>query len=89
MVHVDLGWVVETAEVIAGIESVVEIYSCAGNVDLIAIIRVPSVDQIEEIVANGIARLPGVSRTITYLVYKCHLRTDISAGFSLGIAADT
>ena len=50
----------EVAETLADLDGVSEVYSVAGNVDLIAIVRVREFDQIAEVIAGGISKVPGV-----------------------------
>jgi DNA-binding Lrp family transcriptional regulator len=40
LIHADNGRIPETAQAVADTEGVAEVYSCAGDVDLIAIVRV-------------------------------------------------
>ena len=40
LVHADADRIPETAQAIADLEGVAEVYSCAGDVDLVAVVRV-------------------------------------------------
>ena len=44
----------EVAENLANLEGVSEVYSVAGHVDLIAVVRVRQFDEIAEVIAGGI-----------------------------------
>ena len=48
----------EVAETLANLDGVSEVYSVAGGVDLIAIVRVREFDQIAEVIAGGISKVP-------------------------------
>ncbi|WP_433679564.1 Lrp/AsnC family transcriptional regulator [Nocardia sp. CA-119907] len=74
----------ETAQAVADTEGVTEVYSCAGDVDLIAIVRVRDHEQIAEVVTGRIDKTPGVARTTTHIAFKSYSSADIEAGFSLG-----
>ena len=74
----------ETAQALVDIEGVSEVYSCAGDVDLIAVVRVRDHERVAEVVTGEIDKTPGVLRTITHIAFKSYSRADVEAGFSLG-----
>src|SRR3712207_7842109 len=53
----------EVASAIADIDGVSEDYSTAGEVDLIAIVRVREFEQIAEVIAGQVNKVPGVLET--------------------------
>jgi len=63
---------------------VTEVYSCAGDVDLIAIVKVRDHAQIADVVTGGINKVPGVLRTATHIAFQSFSSADVEAGFSLG-----
>jgi DNA-binding Lrp family transcriptional regulator len=75
----------ETAQAIADIDPVTEVYSCAGDVDLIAIVRVTTHEDLAELVPGRISKIPGVLDTDTHIAFRSYSRRDIEATFSLGI----
>ncbi|MBL1077751.1 Lrp/AsnC ligand binding domain-containing protein [Nocardia sp. 2] len=74
----------ETAQALADIEGVAEVYSCAGDVDLVAIVRVRDHEQIAEVVTGRVNKTPGVLRTATHIAFKSYSSADVEAGFSIG-----
>ena len=74
----------EVAEAVADLEGVSEVYSVAGDVDLIAIVRVREFDQIAEVVAGRINKVPGVLETDTHIAFRSYSRHDLEAAFSIG-----
>ena len=50
----------EVAAALADLDGVSEVYSTAGEVDLIAIVRVREFDQVAEVIAGRINKVPGV-----------------------------
>ncbi len=74
----------EVAQRLANLEGVAEVYSVAGSVDLIAIVRVREFDQIAEVIAGGISKTPGVVNTETHLAFQAYSRHDLDAAFALG-----
>ncbi len=74
----------EVAEALANLDGVSEVYSVAGHVDLIAIVRVREFDQIAEVVAGRINKVPGVLETDTHIAFRAYSRHDLEAAFSIG-----
>ena len=77
----------EVAEEIAGLEGVSEVYSVAGDVDLIAIVRVREFDSIAEVIAGRLSKVPGVLHTDTHVAFRAYSRHDLDAAFSIGLEA--
>ncbi len=75
----------EVAETIAGLEGVSEVYSVAGDVDLIALVRVREFQQIADVVAGRINKVPGVLDTATHIAFRTYSRHDLEAAFSIGL----
>jgi len=74
----------EVAEAVADLDGVSEVYSVAGDVDLIAIVRVREFEQIAEVVAGRINKVPGVLETDTHIAFRSYSRHDLEAAFSIG-----
>jgi DNA-binding Lrp family transcriptional regulator len=74
----------EVAEQIADLAGVSEVYSVTGTIDLIAMIRVSSHDQIAEVVADQLNKVPGVLATETHIAFRAYSSHDLEAAFSLG-----
>ncbi|MDR1293844.1 MAG: Lrp/AsnC ligand binding domain-containing protein [Bifidobacteriaceae bacterium] len=75
----------EAAQAIAELDSVSEVYSVAGNCDLIAVVRVAHHDQLADVIADSVSKTPGVSATETYIAFRTYSRHDLEAAFSLGL----
>ncbi len=74
----------EAAQAIAELEGVSEVYSVAGEWDLVAIVRVPEHEDLARVIPQGIARVEGVVRTETLIAFKVYSRHDLEALFSVG-----
>ena len=75
----------EVAETLANLPGVSEVYSVAGGVDLIALVRVREFDQIAEVIAGGIDKVPGVINTDTHIAFRSYSRHDLDAAFAIGL----
>ncbi len=74
----------EVATAIADIEGVSEVYSVTGRIDLIALVRVRSHDEIADVVADRLNKVDGVKSTETHIAFRAYSRHDLEAAFSLG-----
>ena len=74
----------EVAETLAELPGVSEVYSVAGSVDLIAIVRVTEFDEIAEVIAGGIDKTAGVLGTDTHIAFRAYSQHDLEAAFSIG-----
>ena len=78
------GSVPDVAQALLEIPEVAEVYSVAGDVDLVAILRVKEYDTMAEVVPSKLQRLPGVRRTQTLMAFQCYSRHDLERMFSIG-----
>jgi DNA-binding Lrp family transcriptional regulator len=76
---------IETAQAIADIDGVSEVYSCTGDVDLIAIVRVRDHEEIANLVPGRIDKIPGVLDSNTHIAFRSYSRRDTEEGFSIGL----
>ncbi len=76
----------EVAETLANIPGVSEVYSVAGHIDLIAIVRVREFDEIADVVAGAISKTPGVLNTESHIGLRAFSRHDLEEAFTIGYA---
>lgn len=80
----DVHEIPETAQAVADIPEVTEVYSVAGEYDLVIMVRVREHDDLARVVSEGIAKTPGIMRTQTLVAFKVYSRHDVEALFSVG-----
>lgn len=85
LIHTAADRLTEAAEAIADLDGVNEVYSCAGDVDLIAMLRVHEHEDLAEIVPARINKVAGVQRTTTHIAFRSYSRRDTEATFSIGL----
>jgi DNA-binding Lrp family transcriptional regulator len=71
------------AKEVAGIDGVAEVYSVSGDWDLVAIVRVPEWERIAEVVAEQLAKVPGIERTYTLVAFRVYSRQDLDSAFDM------
>lgn len=78
------GRVPELAQQLLDISEVAEVYSVAGDFDLVAIVRVKEYDAMAEVVPGKLQLLTGIERTTTLMAFQCYSRHDLERLFSIG-----
>ncbi len=84
LIHAATDRIPETAQAIADIPGVSEVYSCAGDVDLIAVVRVEGHEVLAELVPGVIGKVEGVVDTDTHIAFRSYSRRDTEAAFAIG-----
>jgi DNA-binding Lrp family transcriptional regulator len=74
----------QVAERLAEMPGISEVYSVAGRVDLVAVIRVTNNDQMAEIVTSNLLKVAGITRTETLIAFRVFSRHDLEQMFSIG-----
>jgi DNA-binding Lrp family transcriptional regulator len=69
---------------LADVPGVAEVYSVAGEADLVAVLRVRQHDDLAEVVTGQIAGFPGITRTRTLVAFQSYSRHDLEAMWDLG-----
>jgi DNA-binding Lrp family transcriptional regulator len=70
---------------LAGIEGVAEVYSVAGEWDLVAIVKVPTYEQIAEVVTEQVLAVPGILRTQTLTAFRAYSKRDLEQAWDIGL----
>jgi DNA-binding Lrp family transcriptional regulator len=87
LIQVEVDEVVEAAQTIAELDGVSEVYSVAGEFDLVAIVRVAQHDRLAEVIPGGIGKVDGVARTETLIAFQVYSKHDLERLFSIGFDA--
>ena len=75
----------EVAETLANLPGVSEVYSVAGHVDLIAMVRVREFEQIAQVIAGSISKVPGVLNTESHIAFRAYSQHDLEEAFAIGL----
>jgi DNA-binding Lrp family transcriptional regulator len=76
----------EVAQALADLPGVSQVYSVAGGVDLIAVVRVRQFEEVAEVIAGRISKTPGVINTDTHIAFRAYSRHDLEQAFAIGFA---
>ncbi len=84
LLNVERDKVNDIAEQLADIKGVSEVFSVAGRLDLVALIRVRGNEDLANIVTNHIREIKGILSTETMLAFQVYSRHDLERIFSIG-----
>lgn len=84
LIRVERSKINETAEQLAVMSGVSEVYSVSGNFDLVAIVRVSTNEELSELVTQKMLKIDAILKTETMLAFKAYSRHDLDAMFSIG-----
>lgn len=85
LVHADPKRIPETAQEIANIEGVQEVYSVSGDWDLVVVVRVPEYEQIAHVVTEQFPRVAGIQRTQTLTAFRAYSKKDLEQAWDIGV----
>jgi len=84
LIHVDAASIASAAQAVADLPAVSEVWSCAGDVDLIAVVRVAAHEDLADVVTGGVAAVAGVQSTTTHIAFRSYSGRDLETGFDIG-----
>ena len=85
LIHAERTKINDVAERLAEVEGISEVYSVSGNYDLVAIARVPSNDDLADLVTKKLLSIDSILKSETMLAFKAFSRHDLEAMFSVGM----
>jgi DNA-binding Lrp family transcriptional regulator len=85
LIQAEADTIPEAAQSIADIAGVTAVYSCAGDVDLIAMVRVAAHEDLADLVPGRISKVEGVINTDTHIAFRSYSRSDTEATFGIGM----
>jgi DNA-binding Lrp family transcriptional regulator len=84
LIQCEIDEIPEAAQSIADIEGVTEVYSVAGEFDLVAICRVTEHEDLARVIPGGISKVEGVDRTETLIAFQVYSKHDLERLFAIG-----
>lgn len=66
------------------VPGVTEVYSIAGDYDLVAMVRVKEAEDLAGVVTEQFAKVKGITRTMTLIAFKCYSNYDLEHMFQIG-----
>jgi DNA-binding Lrp family transcriptional regulator len=84
LIDVTVDAVPEVAEQLVAIDGVSEVWSVAGRYDLIAKVRVRETEDLADVVAGAIDKVPGIRNSETLIAFRAYSPDAIDVAFSVG-----
>lgn len=81
---VDKSKVNEVAERLVELPAISEVYSVAGQYDLVAVARVKDNEGIADAVTNQMLKIEGILRSETLIAFRAYSRYSLDRMFSIG-----
>ena len=85
LMTVERGSINEVADKLVGIDGVSEVFSVAGQYDLVALIRVANNEAVADVVTDGMRKIDGIKTSETLIAFKVFSRHDLESMFSVGL----
>ena len=77
--------VADLASELADVDGIAEVYSVAGECDLVAVVRVRQHEDLADVVTRRIAALDGIVATRTMVAFKAYSERDLATLWDLGV----
>jgi DNA-binding Lrp family transcriptional regulator len=74
----------EVAQALAALRGIPEVYSVAGEYDLVAIARVRHHEDLADLVAGYIQKIEGITSTNTLIAFRAYSQRDLEAMWDIG-----
>lgn len=84
LIQTDVKAIPETAEQIAALDGISEVYSVTGDYDLVAMARVRRHEDFASVIADNLSKVEGVVSTSTHIAFQSFSKHDLEAAFDLG-----
>jgi len=85
MIKAETDKVTALAEALTETDGVSEVFSVAGQWDLVAIVRTRDNEALATVVTDRIRKLPGIASSETLIAFRSYSRRELEAGFALGV----
>lgn len=82
LINTDRKRVLETAQALHKINGISEVYSVAGQYDLVAVIRAKSNEEVAGLITGNLLKMEGIQKTETLIAFASYSRYDIDHFFN-------
>lgn len=85
MMQAERGRIASVPDELLKINGVTEVYSLAGDFDLVAIVRVKEADDLANVVTEQFVKVQGITWTTTLIAFRCYSKYDLDNMFQIGL----
>lgn len=84
LINADRMSISETAQTLADVSGVAEVYSVSGEFDIVAILRVKEYEQLAQVVTENLLKIPTITKTQTFMAFQTYSSHDLEHIFDIG-----
>lgn len=85
LIKAETSQIPELANQIAEMDGVQEVFSVAGRVDLVAVVKVSRNEDLADVISDKMRHLKGIVETETMIAFRAYSKQELEAGFELGL----
>lgn len=85
LIRSEHGQVNRVAQELAALDGVTEVYSVAGQFDLLAVVRATDNEGLAEIITGRMLQTRGIARSQTLIAFRVFSKYDLEHLFSIGM----
>ncbi|HLS79957.1 MAG TPA: Lrp/AsnC ligand binding domain-containing protein [Steroidobacter sp.] len=83
LIKAQTGLINELAEQLAELPGVAEVFSVAGQYDLVALVRVRENDELADVITHRMRKLKGILETQTLIAFRVYTKAELAEGFDM------
>ncbi len=85
LINAEVDRIPAVGQAVAEIKGVAEVYSVAGDCDLIALVKVSQHEDLADVIADRIGKVEGILGTRTHIAFRTYSTRDLDAAFAIGL----
>lgn len=85
LINAEVDRIPAVGQAVAEIKGVAEVYSVAGDCDLIALVKVPHHEDLADVIADRLGKVDGILGTQTHIAFRTYSTRDLDAAFAIGL----
>ncbi len=86
LINADVDRIPEVATELANLEQVDTVYSVTGDIDLVALVRVATHDDLAEVVTDRIGKVSGIRSMRTHVAFREFSSLDLEEAYRIGLS---
>ena len=84
LISAERGRIADASQEILDLDGITEVYSVAGEYDLVAVARVRENEELAKLVTEDMIGIEGLTKTETLIAFRQYSRYDLERMFSIG-----
>ena len=85
LLNIERDMINQVADQLASVDGISEVFSVAGQYDLVAILRVNTNEALADLVTSKMLQVDGILDSETLIAFKTYSKHDLESMFSIGL----